>query len=131
VHKALVIEYENLAWIKLMTQDWWTGWLPLRRNVVRRPKLRYGPFALPVENIKRNKLFIRSVWLVHDVGEGPEQINAEGTGASASAGRNESQKGTDDLLRLCVLKQPDSRVMPARNVRALGDGDRVVLLQAQ
>src|SRR5580700_3392263 len=67
----------------------------------------------------------------HDVRKGSEQVDAKSASAPAPTGRDEAQEGLDELLRLRISEQPDTGVhTPARDARAIGDGDRAVLPHA-
>src|ERR1700683_4928912 len=68
----------------------------------------------------------------HDVRKGSEQVDAKRASASAPIWRHQTQQRADEPLCLCILEQPYPRMhTPPRDARAIGDGDRSVLPQAE
>jgi hypothetical protein len=128
MHEACIIENEDVAWIQLALEDRLANWLPFICDVFGSVEIRLGPFALAVKNIKDDEFLIVAVRLRHDVRESAEQVDAKSTGSSAPTRRDKAQEGTDELLRLRVVEQPDPSVhAPAWNASAICDGDRAVL----
>ena len=131
VLELAVLEDHQLARIQLLPEHLLADFTGARLLIVF-IQIRLGAVAFPVQDIEDNKLLLVLMWLGHDVGVGPEQIDPECASRPPPVFGNKAEKCLDELPGLRVLEQFDARVdtLPL-NLGAIPDGDGLVFFEAQ
>jgi Ni,Fe-hydrogenase III small subunit len=127
-----VLKDDEVAGIKLMFEYRRTDDLAVIGYVTRGIKVSFRAIAKSVNDVDNDELFIVMMGLSHDICEGSEEIHAERTVRLPSLRGHEMEKGLNELLRLRVFREFDTRMLAVpRYVRSIGNSDRVVPFQMQ
>ena len=131
VLEPAVLENHQVARVQLLPEHLLADFLGARLLIIF-IQIRLGAVAFPVQDVEDNKLLLVLMWLGHDVGVRPEQVDPECALRPPPFFGNQAKKCLDELLGLRVLEQFDARVDTlALNLGTIPDGDGLVFFEAQ
>ena len=126
-----VLEDHQLARVQLLQEHLIADFVGARL-LIAFIEIGLGAATLAVQDIEDNKLFLVLMWLRHDIGVCPEQIDPECASLLPPVFRHEAEKCLDEVLGLRVIKQLDTLVDTfTLNFGAIPDGYGLIFFEGQ
>ena len=101
--KFAILENHQIARIQLLPEHLFADFVGARLLVIF-IQIRHGTVAFPVQDIEDNKLLLVLMWLGHDIGVSPEQIDPECASRPPPVFGDKTEKCLDELPGLRVLE---------------------------
>ena len=132
VLELAVLENHQVARVQLLRRTCSPTSVGVHHLLIIFIQIRLGAVAFPVQDIEDNKLLLVLMWLRHDIGVRPEQIDPECASLLPPVFGHKAEKCLDKVPGLRVLKQFDTLVDTlALNLGAIPDGYGLVFFEGQ